>query len=177
MSRSGCSCGWFVVRRGLSRGRRGLLAVLSFVLPLLLWGVVSSVPGIWHPDVKLTLAAGTERMTAVFTAGNRVSKEFFPQYAEAVRRDNEDIAKGGEPQAPAAGAKRANRLLLRQLATIHERVEDDYAVVELDLTQGTLAQMLGASREAVNKQLRALAKDGRIAVEGHEIRVMKQAKG
>ena len=31
------------------------------------------------------------------------------------------------------------------------------AVVDLDVTQGTLAQMLGASREAVNKHLRALA--------------------
>jgi NitT/TauT family transport system permease protein len=106
------------MRRDLPRGRRGLLAVCSFVLPLLMWCVVSYVPGIWHPDVKLTLAAGTERMTAVFSAGNRVSADFFPQYVEAVRRDNEDIAKARESAKPAPGAKRSNRLLLRQLVPV-----------------------------------------------------------
>ena len=67
-------------------------------------------------------------------------------------------------------------VLLRQIAVIHGRVDQDVATVDLDITQGNLAQMLGASREAVNKQLRALAKDGRIAVEGHQIRIFKQAK-
>jgi CRP/FNR family transcriptional regulator len=33
--------------------------------------------------------------------------------------------------------------------------------------------MLGASREAVNKQLRALVKEGRIAVDGQRIQVFK----
>ena len=67
-------------------------------------------------------------------------------------------------------------VLLRQIAVIHGRVEKDMAVVDLDLTQGTLAQMLGASREAVNKQLRALAKEGRIAMDGHHIQVFKQPR-
>jgi CRP-like cAMP-binding protein len=67
-------------------------------------------------------------------------------------------------------------MLLRQIAIIHGRVEKDVALVDLDLTQGALAQMLGASREAVNKQLRALAKEGRIAVEGHQIRVFKHTR-
>jgi CRP/FNR family cyclic AMP-dependent transcriptional regulator len=68
-------------------------------------------------------------------------------------------------------------VLLRQIALIHGRVEADVAVVELDMTQGMLAQMLGASREAVNKQLRALAKEGKISVEGHQIRVFKPGRG
>lgn len=67
-------------------------------------------------------------------------------------------------------------VLLRQLALIHGRVEDDFAVVELDLTQGTLAQMLGASREAVNKQLRALTKEGRVAIEGSHIQIFRAGK-
>jgi CRP-like cAMP-binding protein len=67
-------------------------------------------------------------------------------------------------------------MLLRQIAIIHGRVEKDVAMVDLDLTQGALAQMLGASREAVNKQLRALAKEGRIAVDGHQIQVFKHAR-
>jgi biotin operon repressor len=47
------------------------------------------------------------------------------------------------------------------------------SVVELDITQGNLAQMLGASREAVNKQLRALAKEGRIAIDGPRIQIFR----
>jgi CRP/FNR family transcriptional regulator, cyclic AMP receptor protein len=65
-------------------------------------------------------------------------------------------------------------VLLRQIAVIHGRVEKDVAIVDLDLTQGMLAQMLGASREAVNKQLRALAKEGRVVMDGHQIQVFKQ---
>ena len=64
-------------------------------------------------------------------------------------------------------------VLLRQIALIHGKVESDMAVVELDLTQGALARMLGASREAVNKQLRGLVKTGCIAVDGHKIRIFK----
>jgi CRP-like cAMP-binding protein len=67
-------------------------------------------------------------------------------------------------------------VLLRHLAVIHGRVEDDVSIVDMELTQGTLAQMLGASREAVNKQLRALAKDGKIAVKGNHIEIFRSTK-
>ncbi len=67
-------------------------------------------------------------------------------------------------------------VLLRQIAVLHGRVERDVSFVEMDLTQGNLAQMLGASREAVNKQLRSLAKEGRIAVSGHQIQVFRQPR-
>jgi biotin operon repressor len=36
--------------------------------------------------------------------------------------------------------------------------------------------MLGASREAVNKQLRALAKEGRIEMDGPNIRVFRSSR-
>jgi CRP-like cAMP-binding protein len=64
-------------------------------------------------------------------------------------------------------------VLLRQLAVLHGRIEKEVAVVDLDLTQGSLAQMLGASREAVNKQLRALQKEGKIEVDGHRISIFR----
>jgi CRP-like cAMP-binding protein len=67
-------------------------------------------------------------------------------------------------------------VLLRQIAVIHGRVERDVSVVDLDLTQGMLAQMLGASREAVNKQLRSLAREKRLAMEGHQIHVFRQPR-
>jgi CRP-like cAMP-binding protein len=65
-------------------------------------------------------------------------------------------------------------VLLRQIAVIHGRIEKDVAIVDLEVTQGTLAQMLGASREAVNKQLRTLAKEGRVVMDGRQIRVLRQ---
>ena len=58
-------------------------------------------------------------------------------------------------------------VLLRQIAVIHGRIEKEVAIVDLDVTQGMLAQMLGASREAVNKQLRALAREGGLVMDGH----------
>jgi CRP-like cAMP-binding protein len=67
-------------------------------------------------------------------------------------------------------------VLLRQLAIIHGQVDADVAVVDLDLTQGTLAQMLGASREAVNKQLRALAKEGRLEMDGPRIKLFRSSR-
>lgn len=64
-------------------------------------------------------------------------------------------------------------VLLRELAIVHGHIEPDAAVVDLDLTQGMLAQLLGATREAVNKQLRLLQKEGRIRVEGGRIAVSR----
>jgi NitT/TauT family transport system permease protein len=119
MSANGFSKGWLLMGRDLSRRKRSVLGVLSFALPLLLWCVVSYVPFIWHPDIKLDLAAATGRISAVFTAGDRVSREFFVTFADAVRQDNADIIKAravGEPSA--GGSRRANRLLLRQIAPV-----------------------------------------------------------
>jgi NitT/TauT family transport system permease protein len=110
--------GWFVVRRDLSRGRRAFLAAFSFVLPLVLWCLVSYVPWIWHPDVKLEVASTTERISAVFTAGNRLSREFFPTYVDAVRQDNAEALKAAQAGESIPGSQRANRVLLRQLASV-----------------------------------------------------------
>ena len=67
-------------------------------------------------------------------------------------------------------------VLLRQLAMIHGRIEAEVAIVDLELTQGTLAQMLGSSREAVNKQLRALAKEDKIRMNGPHIEIYRSTR-
>jgi CRP-like cAMP-binding protein len=67
-------------------------------------------------------------------------------------------------------------MLLRQIAVLHGRVEKDVSIVDLEITQGHLAQMLGASREAVNKQLRGLAKDGRISIDGPRIQIFRSTQ-
>lgn len=66
--------------------------------------------------------------------------------------------------------------LLHQLAMIHGRIEEEMAIVDMELSQGMLAQMLGSSREAVNKQLRTLAKEGRIRMNGRHIELLRKAR-
>ncbi|CAH1672067.1 Crp/Fnr family transcriptional regulator [Chelatococcus asaccharovorans] len=55
-----------------------------------------------------------------------------------------------------------HRLLkvLRALAVAHGQIEAERATVPTRFTQTDIAQMLGVTREAVNKQFRALARDG-----------------
>lgn len=140
-----CLSGWLVVRRELSKPRRAILTISSFLLPLALWCLVSYVPFIWHPDIKLTLAPTTERMDAMFTAGNRLSKDFFPKYVEAIREDNRAVLAAREA-GTAPAAKRPNRLLLRQIAPVaigngwlaRGREQDDTAIYQIwgDLATG-----------------------------------------
>ena len=46
--------GWFQVLRPLTPRARLTLGTLSFVLPILLWCIVSYVPFVWHPQVEIT---------------------------------------------------------------------------------------------------------------------------
>jgi NitT/TauT family transport system permease protein len=118
MSGPGIFKGWFVIRRDLSPSRRLALTFVSFLLPLALWCFVSYVPWIWHPDVKIELSAEREGVTTVFTAGDHVSRDFFPTFAEAVRTENAAVLSARDSGNPESGAKRKNQKLLRQLAPI-----------------------------------------------------------
>ncbi len=67
-------------------------------------------------------------------------------------------------------AARVAKLLLREA----ERRSGDQrqgALVDLGLTQTELAQMVGASRPAVNRVLQSLAARGSISINGHEITI------
>ena len=99
----------------------------------------------------------------------RLSRQIILTLCERLRSTNSQF-----DQAVFHDLRHRLLVLLQQIAVIHGRVEADMAVVELDITQGTIAQMLGASREAVNKQLRALVKEGYLAVDHHKIQIFKQ---
>ncbi len=45
---------WLGLKKELPPRRRLVLAVLSFVLPLLIWSAVSYLPWLWHPFVRIT---------------------------------------------------------------------------------------------------------------------------
>ncbi|MEY3896703.1 MAG: hypothetical protein RLZZ214_2223 [Verrucomicrobiota bacterium] len=109
---------WFLIRRDLPQSRRIILTCVSFLLPIAVWCVVSYVPWIWHPDVKIELSAEREGVTTVFTAGDHVSRAFFPEFVEAVRKDNAVVMAARSSGTAEPGAKRKNQKLLRQLAPL-----------------------------------------------------------
>ncbi len=118
MARPGILKGWFLIRRDLPPVRALVLSAVSFLLPLVLWCVVSYVPWIWHPDIKIEISAEREGVTTVFTHGDHVSRAFFPEFAEAVRTDNAAVLAARASGEALAGAKRKNQKLLRQLAPV-----------------------------------------------------------
>ncbi len=109
---------WFGIRKDLAPGRRTLLTVCSFGIPLLVWVTVSYVPFIWHPDIKLEISADRDGVTTVFTAGDRVSKEFFPTFVEAVRQENRKVLDARVKNNPHFVSRRENIKRLRHLAPL-----------------------------------------------------------
>jgi NitT/TauT family transport system permease protein len=86
---------WLAARKELTPRRRLFLAVLSFILPLGVWSLVSYVPFVWHPLVEITDPGGVP----YFSAGMRVERDLFEREAQAMR--NESLAlPHGEPANP-----------------------------------------------------------------------------
>ena len=139
---------WFGIRKELAPGRGLMLTVCSFCLPLLVWVTVSYVPFIWHPDIKLEISADREGVTTVFTAGDRVSKEFFPTFVEAVRKENNLILSAREKNQPLSVPRRENIKKIRHLAPLgvangwleNNEQQNDKKLFELwkGLAEGTL---------------------------------------
>jgi NitT/TauT family transport system permease protein len=108
---------WFLIRRDLPSQRRFFLSVVSFVLPLAIWVFVSYVPWIWHPDVKIQISAEKEGGSTVFTAGDHVSRGYFPEFVESIRQEN-TATLAARQAGTAEPSKRRNQKLLRQLAPL-----------------------------------------------------------
>jgi NitT/TauT family transport system permease protein len=67
------SMNWFAVRKELRPRPRMVLGVMSFILPLLVWSLVSYVPWIWHPQMKITDPGAV----SYFQVGTLVDREVF----------------------------------------------------------------------------------------------------
>jgi NitT/TauT family transport system permease protein len=78
---------WLGLKSELPARRRLILTILSFVIPLALWAIVSYVPFIWHPLVMITDAGDVD----YFTAG-----EVFP-YSDFLDQNKEMKAEGSKP--------------------------------------------------------------------------------
>jgi NitT/TauT family transport system permease protein len=86
---------WFAVRKELSPKRRMFLGILSFVIPLAIWCLVSYVPFVWHPMVQVTDPGSV----SYFTEGMLLEHEVFEREAAAAKEKGE-AQPTGEPANP-----------------------------------------------------------------------------
>lgn len=87
---------WFTIRAELPPGRRRLLGVCAFLLPLALWSLFSYVPWLWHPMVKITEPAGV----AWLKPGQLLPREDFDKIVEKQRLAAASSLPAGTPANP-----------------------------------------------------------------------------
>ncbi len=84
---------WFAIRHPLSPRRAAVAQVGAFVLPLAVWCVVSYVPFVWHPMVKVTDPGGSAFLR----------RDMLLERAD-FRKENDSLRRGGRPAASGVGA-------------------------------------------------------------------------
>lgn len=144
---------WFSIRKDLAPKQRLLLSCLSFLLPLFVWGFVSYAPFIWHPDIKLQLSADRTDVTTIYSPGDRLSKEFYPTFVQAIQSDNEKILaarESGEVTGSASRIRRANLKIMRHITPVatankwltRDEAKEDSLLYEIwqGVAEGTLTQ-------------------------------------
>ncbi len=104
---------WIEVGREISSSRAGILTAISFALPLAIWSLVSYTPFIWHPDIRLELPASRADSTSVYVTGDHVGKDFFAEFQDAIRAENEAIERG-----ETKSSRRSNTRQIRQVASL-----------------------------------------------------------
>jgi NitT/TauT family transport system permease protein len=66
---------WFAVRKELRAKPRIIVTLMSFLLPILLWCLVSYVPWVWHPKVEISDPGAV----SYFKQGMLVDRELFDE--------------------------------------------------------------------------------------------------
>lgn len=71
---------WFAVRKNLDKKARTWTTVCSFILPLLIWCMVSYIPFLWHPKIEIT----DPGEVSYFSKGMLVDREVFQKERAAL---------------------------------------------------------------------------------------------
>jgi CRP-like cAMP-binding protein len=117
-------------------------------------------------DAKL-LALSHDQVIGLVTAHPRVALELLARLAQRLRRSNEVLADLVFADVPGRVAK-----AIIDLGARFGTEKDDGLHVNHDLTQEELAQLVGASRETVNKALADFASRGWVRLEPRTVVVM-----
>lgn len=80
----------FAVRRELKPRTRTTVMIMSFILPLIIWSLVSYVPFIWHPKVEITQPGDV----GYFTKGMLVDRDVFDEKVEKLSEENKKPPQG-----------------------------------------------------------------------------------
>lgn len=86
---------WFAVRAELNARKRTLLGIGSFLLPLLVWSIVSYSPFIWHPKIQVEDPGGVD----YFQVGMLVDKPVFQDEVANMQAQHLALPRG-EPANP-----------------------------------------------------------------------------
>ena len=80
----------FAVRKKLDTKQRIYISILSFLMPLIIWSLISYVPFIWHPKVEITLTGDV----VYFTEGMLIDREIFDREVETARTESKVLPQG-----------------------------------------------------------------------------------
>ena len=73
----------FAVGKKLDGNQRLTISILSFLLPILIWSLVSYVPFIWHPKVEISIPGDV----GYFKQGMLIDREIFDKEVETAISD------------------------------------------------------------------------------------------
>lgn len=81
---------WFAVRQALAPRRRFVLSLMSFGIPLLIWCLVSYVPAVWHPMIKITDPGSV----SYFSDGMLLNKGLFYKEQDRLKKEGKAPPQG-----------------------------------------------------------------------------------
>jgi NitT/TauT family transport system permease protein len=81
---------WFQVLRPISPRARLVLGTMSFVLPILIWSIVSYVPAVWHPQILITDPGSAEYLQA----GMHMDKAAFADEVKTADEEHKPPPRG-----------------------------------------------------------------------------------
>jgi NitT/TauT family transport system permease protein len=88
---------WFAVRKELRPKQRLFVGLMSFMLPLLIWCLVSYVPWLWHPKVEINDPGAV----SYFKQGMLVDRELFLEELDKLEASGEGLVlPQGTPSNP-----------------------------------------------------------------------------
>ena len=90
------------LKKELPRRQRSLLTLLSFALPLALWSLVSYVPSVWHPLMRVTSAGDVED----FSTGVEVPRADFERENREALAQKLEPAQGFRVNPPVPASRR-----------------------------------------------------------------------
>ena len=80
---------WLRVLKPIPPRAKLVIGCLSFIVPILLWGIVSYVPIVWHPQMLITNAGSVDYLRP----GMRMANAAFNDAAGEARSRNAELAR------------------------------------------------------------------------------------